>query len=199
MMASFLVNSGAQILRFQKSTPFAGVLLGRGRIEAQSRHWKTWCEDPLDHTGRECFPYWSSFGKGYISSLRTRNPAGNIKQPFNSRGQSCAHKVDPLITAICYSSPQTLGTHMTMQLLFWDRQSLVQCCEALLQGRGVGPHFSRSFKIWSLESQLWTTDKTHDCGTGYASGLGMNRSRADIWWKPEAKEEEIIYIYVRVF
>ena len=70
---------------------WAAVLLGRRRMEAQE--WTVWCRVALGHTGRKCSPFWSTFGKVYIATQRTKDPPGTIEQPVNSR-QREAHAED---------------------------------------------------------------------------------------------------------
>ena len=60
--------------------------------------------DPLGPTGRERSPSWSTFGRGYIVSPRTKGPLGTTEKPFNSRGQRSAQAADNLFAAFCYAS-----------------------------------------------------------------------------------------------
>lgn len=53
---------------------WAVVLLWRGGWRAGRRWLTAWCGDLLACTGGEYSPSWNTFRRGYIASLRTRNP-----------------------------------------------------------------------------------------------------------------------------
>lgn len=57
------------------------------------------------HTGKECSPSWSTFGRGFIASPRTRDAAGASKWPFIGRGQRHVERLDNLVPAFCYATP----------------------------------------------------------------------------------------------
>lgn len=85
-------NSGAEILNFWKFVPFAGVDLGGQQCfwgeRREDWEWTAWWGDPLGHNGRESSPSWSTFGRLYIASTRTKDLAGTFKQPSYDRDRS---------------------------------------------------------------------------------------------------------------
>jgi len=57
------------------------VLLWRRR--AGTEEWTVWSEDPLRCTGRDSSPSWSTFGRGGIASLGTKELVGAIALPHS--------------------------------------------------------------------------------------------------------------------
>lgn len=58
-------------------------------------------------TGREHSP-WSTFGKGYTASPRTKDPAGISKRPLIGRGQRRTQRADNLVAAFQGATPYVL-------------------------------------------------------------------------------------------
>ena len=53
---------------------------------------------------RDCSSFWSTFGRGFIASTRTKDSMGAIEWPYISKGQKPTQRANNLVAAFCCAS-----------------------------------------------------------------------------------------------
>jgi len=87
----------AQALRFWKCAPGEKEVSGLGvRTSGVGISYRI---------GRDRSPSWSTFGRGFIASPRTKDPAGASKRPFTGRGQRSTQRMENLVSAVPGATP----------------------------------------------------------------------------------------------